>query len=496
MSHNVLFISVDQLTAATIANRNDCLSIPNINSLAANGICFDRAYCSDPACAPARSTWMTGLFPSEIGTVFNGAPVFDDVVDLGSVLRGAGCRPVHAGKWHVEGRDVHDSFDVLFYGQRQIEAGAGEFYDVSTTHAAMAFLLNQAAESAPFFLHASYVNPHDICEFQHSFEDKPPPELTALGLLDESWLPKLPDNFNFDPREIVSQRVMRRGGDALIHGPIEARLQHWNTMQWRAMTWHYHRFIERVDTEIGLLLDALAQSGLADDTVIVFSSDHGESNGHHRMFQKFTLYEESIRVPLIIASLGSWSFGEKGRRNDTYLVSGADMMPTLCTLLGVAVPAGLPGRSIVPALSQTDAAEPETVYVECNYWSRALVDLRWKYVYEYMPNGDGSDATPPRNATHARGLEELYDLIADPGETVNLAYDRGHTAVIERFRVRADQVEADRRSRPLTDPRAVETARRWGDALLAYWQKHPELDAMRSRNEAPLLNRYHSPSTP
>ncbi len=479
MSRNVLFISVDQLTAATIAGGRDRPATPHIDRLAANGIRFGRAYCSDPACAPARSTWMTGFFPSEIGTVFNGAPIFPETADLGGVLRAAGCRPVHAGKWHVEGRDVRDSFDVLFYGKRQIEAGAGEFYDVSTTHAAMDFLLNEAAGSAPFFLHASYVNPHDICEFQHSFEDNPPPELTALGLLEESRLPALPDNFDFDAREIVSQRVMRRGGAALIHGPIEARLQHWNTTRWRAMTWHYHRFIERVDAEIGLLLEALAHSGLADDTTIVFSSDHGESNGHHRMFQKFTLYEESVRVPLIVASLGSWPFGAKGRSNDTYLVSGADMMPTFCALLDVDAPSGLPGRSIVPALVEADAPARDMVYMECNYWSRALVGLRWKYVYEYVPNGDDSDAVPPRHATHETGLEELYDLTADPGETVNLAYDARHGNVLADLRAAARRIEADRRTRKLSDRRTVETARQWGDAILDYWHAHPQLRDMR-----------------
>ena len=155
------------------------------------------------------------------------------------------------------------------------------------------------------------------------------------------------------------------------------------------------------------------------------------------------------------------------------------MMPTFCALLDVGVPEGLPGRSIVPALTGAGTPGRDVVSIECNYWSRALVGRRWKYVYEYVPNGNDSDATPPSHATHEGGLEELYDLQADPGETINLAHDHDRRAVLTDWRACAKRIEADRLIRPLTDRRTVETARRWGDAILDYWRAHPKLRDMR-----------------
>ena len=115
---NIVFINTDQHTWDVIsAYGNEYVNTPNIDRLHENGISFMRSYSSDPVCAPARTSWMTGRFTSEAGTPFNGGHLHEDIPDLGQLLKAGGYRAVHCDKWHVPGRDVHSSFDVLYHGQ-------------------------------------------------------------------------------------------------------------------------------------------------------------------------------------------------------------------------------------------------------------------------------------------------------------------------------------------------------------------------------------------
>src|SRR5690606_8049195 len=120
--------------------------------------------------------------------------------------------------------------------------------------------------------------------------------------LGDADLPPLPANHNYDPRETITQQVMRRGEEPLIHPRIAKAVKTWSPDQWRYLRWQLDRYTEQVDLEICLLLNALNASPFADNTLIIFSVDHGEAAGCHRMFQKFTLYEESVRTPLIVSS--------------------------------------------------------------------------------------------------------------------------------------------------------------------------------------------------
>ena len=169
---NILFINTDQHTWDVIsAYGNTHVKTPHIDRLHNNGISFMRSYSSDPVCAPARASWMTGRFTSEAGTPFNGGYLHEDIPDLGQVLQQSDYRAIHCGKWHVDGRNVYDSFDVLYYGQQRIGAGGGEYYDAAMTHAVVDFLTDYD-KADPFYLQVWYVNPHDICEYGHNFETK------------------------------------------------------------------------------------------------------------------------------------------------------------------------------------------------------------------------------------------------------------------------------------------------------------------------------------
>jgi arylsulfatase A-like enzyme len=420
---NILFINTDQHTWNAIsAYGNRYVHTPNIDRLHRNGISFMRSYCSDPVCAPAQTSWMTGHYTSEAGTPFNGGHLHEDIPDLGQVLRGGGYRAMHCGKWHVDGRDVHDSFEVLYLGRRPIGAGGAEYYDAAITHAAVDFLTRDDAPE-PFYLQIGYVNPHDICEYEHNHEEKVIPDPVAQGLLNEEALPPLPTNFNFDAHETVLQRVCRRVDGALIHWPILRSVRQWSALQWRYLIWNHHRFVEKVDGEIGLVLATLERSRFVDNTLIMFSVDHGEAYGQHQMFQKFTLYEESIRVPFIVATLGDGLPVPKARFDRTHLISGVDLLPTVCDYAGLEPPAGVQGQSVRPLVEGQDIPWRNTIYVESNYWGRALVFDRFKYVCEYVPYGTEADLIPPGPDPDRIGLEQVFDLEADPYETRNLARD-------------------------------------------------------------------------
>ena len=149
---NIVFINTDQHTwDAVSAYGNPYLHTPNIDRLHHNGISFMRSYCSDPVCAPARSSWATGLYASEAGVPFNGGHLHDHIHDLGQVLNANGYNSFHCGKWHVDGRNVRESFNTLYFGRRANGAGGGEYHDSVSTHAVMDFLTTYEKEE-PFYL--------------------------------------------------------------------------------------------------------------------------------------------------------------------------------------------------------------------------------------------------------------------------------------------------------------------------------------------------------
>lgn len=469
---NIVFISTDQQTwDAVSACGNRWLSTPHLDRLAAAGTSFMRSYCTDPVCAPARASWATGRYSSETGVPFNGGRLHADLPDLGQLLRAGGYAARHAGKWHVEGRDVTRSFDTLYFGARRILAGTGEYYDPATTHAALQFLTRYDG-AQPFYLQLGFVNPHDVCEHwrYHAEQEKPDP--VAQGILREAELPPLPDNFRYDPREPMLHLVARRDADCLIHGNILRHVRKFSALQWRYLAWSLYRFTEKVDAEIGLVLDALAASRFRDDTIVIFSSDHGEAAGQHRMFQKFTLYEESVRTPLIVASLGDRLPVAKGVRRN-HLVSGVDLPATICDYAGIPTPPRCPGRSLRPLVEGRDPAWRGAVYLESNYWGRALVTATHKYVTEYRPK-PVEDYVPPGPDSAARGLEQLFDLQADPGETRNLASDPAQAQTLAALRAALAAAERRLERRPLSagGPRAV--VDHWGARLRARWQAYRE----------------------
>lgn len=391
---NVLFIMTDQQGLDTISALG-CRDIdtPNMDRLVRRGVSFMESYSTDPVCSPARSSLVTGRMPSETGVIVNNLAIREGIPNMGQWLGERGYETVYTGKWHVPG-----SFTNKIPGFRVIPTGIGgqgNIGDAAVSRACQAYLRNRKGKD-PFLLVTSFLQPHDICQWV-SMHRKAPDEIPYDGI--EEHLPPLPANFKYDDRE--PQKLAR------------TRRPEWTERQWRYYIWSYYRHIEMVDAEIGRVLDALEDSGQAENTVVILTSDHGEGRGRHQMVLKNYLYDEAAKVPLILAGPGV----SEGRKDTKHLVSGLDVMRTVCDFAGVKPPEKALGRSLRPVLEAKPVEWHEFVASEVQTTGRMIRTADYKYVaYKGDP------------------VEQLFDMKNDPGETKNLAEDLRHDGALKEHR--------------------------------------------------------------
>ena len=195
--------------------------------------------------------------------------------------------------------------------------------------------------------------------------------------------------------------------------------------KWRQFRWAYYRLVEKVDGQIGTVLAGLRKAGLAEKTVVVFLSDHGDCHGAHRWNQKTVFYDEAARVPLIVSRKGVTPKGTC----DTLVQTGVDLIPTLCDFAGIDVPKHLPGMSLKPhALGKPPKADARPCVVSSNHMVQCepvdgvLLKPQGRMVrtdrYKYCVYNEGTRR------------ESLVDMAADPGEMTNLAADPAHRAAL------------------------------------------------------------------
>lgn len=422
---NVLLIITDQQHAGMLSCAgNRYVRTPALDGLAASGARFERAYCANPVCAPSRFAMMTGVLPSRIGMETNegvSLRVSDEILahSMGRVFRDAGYETAYGGKLHTPMELGKIGFELLTKDER-----------MGLADACCDFL--RAKRQRPFLLVASFINPHDICymAIQDYIQVKkipwPAVENARLELqtLDEALklpvgmsrkeffaklCPPLPANFKVPPGE--AEAVWKADNRDYRHY-IRAN---WSEEQWRLHRWAYARLTERVDAEIGKVLGALRATGLEDNTLVVFTSDHGEMGGAHRLEHKSVPYEEATRVPFIISRKGVVKPGFVDRK---HLVSSAlDLIPTLCDFAGIPKPPSLHGRSLRP-LAEGRAAPWRNNLVTEGGSFRVLRTARYKYV--------AYDSGQRR--------EQLMDLENDPGEMQNLAMDPAHAEILANHR--------------------------------------------------------------
>jgi len=404
---NVLIITTDQQRVdAMSAVGNKWVKTPNMDSLVANGVYFTNSYCPYPLCSPSRSSLHTSRMPHEYGVDHNNMSIDPKTPISGQVFREAGYDTGYAGKWHCPAaypRDGIAGYEVLNITTRP--GKLAQAVDEATMNAAVDFLRRK--RDKPFLAVVSFINPHDICL----------PAGAASPLLDSLWqryqppagaeLPPLPANFG-DTQDAPAAAARR------------PRHNGWDENQWRKYTYAYYRMMEDVDKQVGQVLQTLRQSGQEDNTIIIFTSDHGEGLASHRWTGKMMYYQEEAAVPLIVSFKG---VTPGGRIDREHLVSGLDVLPTICDYAGVRGPAVMRGQSLRAIIEKPDQSGHEYVVSEmANGRARSFMVRTKKYKYMVFPTPNG-----PKQ-------EMFFDLQADPGEMKNLAAEPARATEIERHR--------------------------------------------------------------
>jgi len=391
---NLLLILTDQQTHTALSCAgNPWLKTPAMDSLAARGRRFAEAYCNYPVCSPSRSTVFTSRMPHQTGVRVNGRPIAAGMATMGDTFRAAGYDTVYGGKWHLP-----RSFDGMT-GFTKLIGGSSQGKDMDTPLANTCSEWIRTNPKGPFLMVASFMNPHDICEWirQHrGAREYPNPDV----------FPPAPGNMAHDPSEPECMAYHRSAGYDSMSQAVGIASE-WKPFDVRFYLHDYYRMVEAVDAEIAKLLAALRETGLDRNTLIAFASDHGEGMGAHRWVQKAAFYEESAHVPLIFSGPAILQPGAVDRHN---LTSLADIFPTFCDYAGLAAPKDAVGKTLRPALEghhrlERDFIVSELRYAEPGREGRMLRTARHKYVVF---------------ASGAR-REQFFDLQTDPGETFNLA---------------------------------------------------------------------------
>ncbi|MCL5745684.1 MAG: sulfatase-like hydrolase/transferase, partial [Acidobacteria bacterium] len=236
-------------------------------------------------------------------------------------------------------------------------------------------------------------------------------------------------NMAVDPDEPEWIQYHRTAGYDLMSQAVGIASE-WNRDDFRFYLRDYYRLVEDVDRQIGRVLSALRATGLYENTLIVLTSDHGEGLGSHRWVQKAAFWEETVRVPMVIAGSG---VSRRGVRDSHTLVSGLDVLPTMCDYAGIAMPELARGRSLRPAIEGIDIGRgfvvSELRYGDESREGRMLRTARYKYV---VFNG-------------GKRPEQLFDLTLDPGEVYNLATRPGAASALREHRALLAKWIADTR---------------------------------------------------
>jgi arylsulfatase A-like enzyme len=402
---NILLIVSDQFRADCIGamGANPMNLTPNLDAMAAEGVLFRSACTNQPVCAPARGTIFTGQYPARHGVWHNGLGLDEKAVTLASSVRQAGYSANYIGKWHLAPNDnarpeTHGpvpaanrgGFLDLWEAANQLEhtshAYEGDLFDEAgkplhfsgqyradfMTERAQRFL--RSAKS-PFLLTVSYLEVHH----QNDLDAYVPPKEYA----------------NRYPNPFIPEDLRRLPGS------------------WPSQLSDYYACVARIDDAVGSLRRTLVETGLAANTIVVFTADHGCHFKTRNTEYKRSPHECSIHVPLIFQGPG---FNRSAQVNE--LVSLVDLAPALLEAAGLAVPASMQGRSFLGLLDRRVADWRNEVYFEMSeYWTgRGLRTPQYTYAAVVPKDARWRDA-----ANSSRYIEyALYDLYADPHQQVNL----------------------------------------------------------------------------
>jgi choline-sulfatase len=419
---NLLYIHSDQHNPAIMGCSGDNLvRTPNLDGLAARGVRFESVYCPSPLCVPSRMATLTGRYPYE-NRVWTNDHILDSAIPtLAHAMGAAGYTPILIGRMHAVGTDQLHGYAERLVGDHGPNYPGGRPVDHGELHGTAGPARISLRKSGPgqsaYQVHDEYVAAATV------------DYLNRLGIAKRSG--QSPEPFSLSVGFMLPHQpfVARREDYDLYrdavglprHPPTASDLQHPHFQSWRRATGieevsteevlraraAYYGLVTALDRLIGQILDSLRANSLEEDTLVLYTSDHGEQLGEHGLWWKQTFYEDSARVPAILAWPGRVSPGTRCAR----VVSALDLNATLLDALGAPPLPSSHGRSLVPLLANPDRAWDDTAV--CEYctdegaYQRMIRRGPWKLNYYH--------GQEPQLFNIAEDPHELRDLAADPG---------------------------------------------------------------------------------
>ncbi|MEM7131637.1 MAG: sulfatase-like hydrolase/transferase [Chloroflexota bacterium] len=433
---NIVLFLTDQLRRDALGcYGNEICQTPNLDQLSAQGACFENAFTTSPVCSASRASLMTGLYPHNNGVMVNThiAPAWNrglapDMQTFSTILQQAGYAMDYVGKWHVNqdlgpcefGFERHEEIpvqrDPIPGTETVVTFADGTNHTVAATNGGtpdetslgvrtrrgIEMMAERAQEGTPFFLRVDVIEPHHA-------NTPPEPYASMYNPQDIPPWDNFPDDFTGKP-------------DGHLRKCEEWGLVDKDWAWWSEIVAKYYGDVTHIDTCVGEMLRAIEELGIADNTIFIFSTDHGDATGSHNHFEKAgTMYDEVYRIPLLVKGPAKWVVpGKVGS-----FVRLMDLMPTFVEWAGGQLTEAVDGKSLAPLmLGETVSDWPDSVYCESHgevwgYFSQRMVRTkRWKYVY----------------AAHTK--DELYDLQADPAELKNLIDNPAFADVLSEMKAR------------------------------------------------------------
>jgi len=428
---NIVYVFADQLRHDVFAHRGDTKAItPNFDRLAAESVSFENAVSCMPVCAAHRASLFTGKYPTSHGMIINESCMNPNHQTIGYALHDAGYRMGYLGKWHLmddKGAAIpkgparlgfqhcdlwrtynfnHQNYRGFYWQEDQKgvsrRTALKGCQTPQWTDMAIDFINDSAKKDAPFALFLSYSPPHDPWtpknvprEYYEMYKDADFPH---------------PENFSPDP----DQYADRNKDPKVWKNRIVDGLEDWRRC--------YYAMVTMMDNELGRIRDSLKKAGVEDDTIFVYTSDHGEMFGSQGRMYKLTFYEESARVPFYIR----WPGRTKNGSKTDVCLNTPDISPTLLGMAGIPVPEQMEGTDLSAAALGKKGPEPDYAFLQ---------GVGHTYLWR-----DGAEWRAVRNKryTYARylkdGTEHLYDNRKDPFQKHNLVVDKSAKPVLEKMR--------------------------------------------------------------
>lgn len=421
---NILYILTDQQTASALSCAgNPYVNTPGMDKIALMGVRFENCYATQPLCGPNRTCMFTGLLPHQTGAITNLGPETNKIGNhpmLGRLLSDGGYRTALFGKWHIASDDENKSqhgFEEIWCGQ------IPKIKDFDDQVAERTIQFMNKNDDRPFFAVASFINPHNICEMARGNMNKELnfPNYDMSRYPDVNECPPLPVNFEIpkdEPEEL--RNILDSKQNEKVYPT-----KNWSETEWHQYLWAYYRMVEHVDNSTLKIIDSLEKKGLLENTIIIFSSDHGEGCGAHHWNQKQVFYEKVLNIPLIVAWKGITIPESK---NQNLVSNGLDLFPTICDFASVELPGKYFGKSLKKIILEGEEVEKnEYIVSETSFADndtllglsgRCLRSNKFKYI------------------VYSKGdiREQLFDMEIDPGERNNLSVNAKYIQILNDHR--------------------------------------------------------------